>query len=126
MAADKETANQRYIRLLKQLAEASEQHFTNENDSHEDLLGFEELLNDGYITGSRTGDEMNCVTHIHGMRITVVGRQLLADLQRKEEGNTSIGLIRQNRFAVYKTLIVFILGIIAGLLGTALKDYFWP
>ena len=109
-----ETATQRYIRLLKQLAEADGPLFTNDEDTRTDIMGFEELLRQDCITGSRSSDHMDRVTNVCNMRITVSGRRQLEQMQRDEEANTSIGLIKQNRFAIYKWIFEMMSAVIAG------------
>ena len=115
----KETANQRYIRLLSQLAGASDAMETNESDSHQDLLGFEELLTDGFITGHRSSDSVDAILGVYNMRITARGRLFLDELKKKQELNTSVGLIKHNRFWFYKWIIGVIFG---GIIGFYLKQ----
>jgi hypothetical protein len=119
-----ETAIQRYVRLLRQLATAKGALFTSPDEPRDDLMAFEELLNDGLITGVRRGDEMNRVTDVYDMRITVKGRLFLEELETKEAAKTSIGLIKQKRWEFYETLFKIAVGGLIVLLGQWLKDKF--
>jgi hypothetical protein len=106
-----ESNNQRYIRLLSRLAAASVPISTDETTPRDDMLGFEELLNDGCIDGVRGGGAINEVLYVASMGITLKGRTFLDDLKKKEEMNTSLGLIKHNRFGLLKWGLAFLTGI---------------
>jgi len=73
-----------------------------------------------------TLDGGGCVMHISSVRITVQGRLFLEELEKKQEARTSLGLIKQNRWAVYKWVFAFVAGIAGGLASKYLIDFFWP
>lgn len=121
-----ETANQRYVRLLQQLADATGPLFSQPDEPGQDMLAFEELAEGDYMTGTATRDEKGRVAVIGNMRITVRGRGLLEELKHKAEANTSLGMIRQNRFTAYKSIFQIAGGVIGGFLLKALIEYYWP
>ena len=97
-----ENMESRYIRLLSQFPADGAPLFTNGDDSKEDISGFAELLRGGYIDGCLIEDEVGRVFQIANMTLTIPGRALLADLERKKSLQTSAGIIKEERWGFYR------------------------
>jgi hypothetical protein len=97
-----ETADSRFIRLLTFISQAGGTVSTDETDSPEDVLAYAELCAGGFISAGEVGrDGSGCIGWVTCMEITISGRTYLAELQHKAEMNTSVGIIKHNRFKFY-------------------------
>jgi hypothetical protein len=115
-----ESPESRYIRLLSQFPADGAPLFTNENDSKEDVAGFAELLRGGFIDGCAIEDEVGRVFQIANMTITISGRTLLAELERKRSLQTSVGIIKEGRWGFYKWFLSSVGG---GVIGYMIRYY---
>lgn len=113
-----ESAESRYIRLLSAFPADGCPLFTNEEDSSEDVAAFSELLKSGFIDGCPIEDEVGKVFQVANMTLTVRGRLLLADLEKKASLRTSLGIIRENRWGFYRWFLSTVGG---GLVGYLLR-----
>jgi hypothetical protein len=95
-----ETAEQRFIRILSTLAQ-NEGLPGGENTPVDDLTALEELESSGFITAKIVRGGHGGVVAVCGARITIRGREYLAELKHSAESQTSIGIIKHNRFRFY-------------------------
>jgi hypothetical protein len=116
-----ETARQRYIRLLRFLAEADIAYLAAPSVPHKDLLVLKALLNEDFISGQMIENGSGLPVIFSNTSITVKGMLFLEDLEHREEAKTSLGLVRQNKFAIYKWVFGVIAGVIVGYLLATIK-----
>jgi hypothetical protein len=110
-----ETVESRFIRLLTILSKADGPVSTDENTSGDDLRALTELYLGRYISTTDLGrDTVGQVCYLINMEIKPSGRAHLDELNKKAEAKTSIGLIKQNRFPIYKWFFAILATIIAG------------
>jgi hypothetical protein len=110
-----ETAKSRFIRLLTFISRADGPLSTDDNTTDDDLLALTELYLGGFISVEELArDAMGRVCYITCVEITPSGRAYLAELQREGEAQTSMGLIKQNRFHAYRRFFVIMGAIISG------------
>ena len=96
-----ESHEQRVIRLLSMLAEAVEPVSCDETWSRDDLAAAEELEAGGFISAVITRMLQGQVASIDCMKIKPSGRAYLAELKHAAEAQTSVGIIKHNRWRFY-------------------------
>lgn len=116
-----ETARQRYIRLLRILAEYDIANFSTPAVPAKDLLALNALLSENFISGGLSKNSDGFPVNFSGVSITIKGMLFLEDMEQREEAKTSIGLVKQNRFAIYKWVFGIIAGVIVGYLLASIK-----
>lgn len=118
-SASKESAAQRYIRLLAELERVTDATHTGAGDSKEDVLGFAELKKEGLIEGHLQHSAEGRILSVQFMEITVRGRLLLEELRSKEALSTSVGIWRAKKWQVYGFLLTVL---VSGLIGYLIKS----
>ena len=79
----------------------------------------DENLFSGWRAATETGDEFcECA-------LTASGRALLRELEREAEEETSIGLLKKQRFAIYKWVLGIISTIVSALVVVWLTKLLW-
>jgi hypothetical protein len=112
-----ETHEQRAIRLLSLLADAGAPVSSDETWLLVDIAAMAEFAAGGFISaGDIVRDRTGGVCAIVRMEITAPGRAYLAGLKRQAEVQTSVGFIKEHRFAFYKWFFGIVATIIAGLI----------
>lgn len=112
-----ETHEQSAIRLLSLLADAGAPVSSDETWLLVDIAAMAELAAGGFISaGDIVRDGTGRVCAIVCMEITPHGRAYLAGLKRQAEAQTSVGFIKEHRFAFYKWFFGIVGTIIAGLI----------
>jgi hypothetical protein len=103
--------------LLTILSNADGPVSTDENTSLDDLRALTELYLGRFISTTDLGrDAVGQVCYLINMEIKPAGRAHLEELNKKAEAQTSIGLIKQNRFHFYWWFF--------GIVGTIIAGYF--
>lgn len=119
-----ETADQKYIRLLTILAQADGSISFIEDATLSDIRALSELCSGGFISASIVRDEVNRPCAVGSAEIIPSGRAYLAELKRREESLTSVGLIKHNRFHFYRWFFGIVGVVIAALAVWYLKKHF--
>ena len=109
-----ETVEQRFIRILSALAQ-NEDLPGGENTPAADLMALEELESSGFITAKFVRGGHGGVVTVYGSRITIRGREYLAELQQRAAAATSVGFIKAHRFSFYGWFFGIVAAIIVGL-----------
>ena len=110
-----ETAEQRFIRLLSILAHADAPVSSDETWLLVDIAAMAELRAGGFISaGDIVRDGTGRVCAIVCMEIIPSGRAYLAELKRQTEAQTSVGMIKQNRFNFYRWFFGIVAAIVTG------------
>ena len=115
-----ETYEEKAIRLLTLLTQSSEPVSSDETWTLDDIAVMAELNDSGYI---RAGDVVRAgqgqIVAIMVMNITTRGREYLSQLKKQEEANTSVGFVKEHRFAFYK----WFWGIVATVISAVVVAY---
>ncbi|HTB83069.1 MAG TPA: hypothetical protein VK742_05390 [Candidatus Sulfotelmatobacter sp.] len=111
-----ETHEQAVIRLLTLLADSVEPVSSDETWLLTDIAVLAELATAGFVSAGdivRAGQGQ--IVAIVCVQINPSGRQYLAELQKQAEVKTSIGFVKEHRFAFYKWFFGIVGPVIAGL-----------
>ena len=113
-----ETSEQRFVRLLSRLETESD---IDEETTRDDLLALAELHEAGFISAAEVIRDGKEVLIVNGASITSSGRCHLAYLKEKATSKTSIGFIKQHRFAFYKWFFAIVSAVVVGYVLWLLK-----
>ena len=115
-----ETYEEKAIRLLTLLTQASEPVSSDETWALDDIAVMAELADSSYI---RAGDVVRAgqgqIVAIVVMSITTRGREYLSQLKKQGSVNTSVGFVKEHRFAFYK----WFWGIVATVIAAVVVAY---
>jgi hypothetical protein len=111
-----ETHEQITIRLLTLLANSIEPVSSDETWLLSDIAVLAELETGGFVSaGDVVRSGQGQVIAIVCVSINISGRKYLIELIKESEANTSVGFIKQHRFAIYKWVFGIVGSIIVGL-----------
>jgi len=117
-----ENGNQRRIRLLSEFPDDGSILSTTSETPPEDVAAFFEMCRAGNISGEPFMGDLGRIASMEGMRLTESGREYLAKLQKEESLNTSVGLLKEHRWSIYKWCLSTIGGGVVGYCLRALME----